>query len=980
MYTNIRSFRSNKTFLEMYMQRENPGIVVLTETWMKTEDPPIKVQTDNYKIHEKRRLVGRGNGIAILVDKLLTSHECTPIQSENVIVVKILNGKSHDRGYLFVIGCYIPPTKKKEALTDVEETIRYLKYKYGNPSMTVIGDFNKTEDEEDIVILKETYNLKGIIDSGWENTTELMQPTCKTRRIDYPLFSNVDSVSINIQDNLGKSDHKVIKSILRWGHNLKKRELNPMSKVFLYKKCMEKNLNRMEGLQGYLDLSKWLESKNKPIMLNKRNFYTKKQKEIALVSHTTEEIIQGAGEIEKINKQKFSQYKGSIVELVKRNDTKKAHKVIKSLIKAGRQYKVLEGLKNTEGEKLNDKNEVEKVIYEYYKHKYGDEGYKRIFTGIETPKIELSVEEFNFLCKKINTNKSNGFDYVPLKLIENNQGKEIIRRTINTVLQQEKPNERVFATRLVCLNKTSEAYPSIKDTRPLAVTTLPQKLLELMILDRLKQETECKIATTQFGFREKRETLMHLIRLIDRLKTIRKDSEYKRGEKYIIFIDFSSAFDTIIHEKLIEKLQTNFECSDQIINLIKWYLNQIRISTGEKTINQNRGSPQGGIASPLMWLIYINDLMLQLEATAEIKNVFAYADDLMIICRDRKMVEKILGIVQDWSTENGVMLNKKKSAIMPLVKRKLPQEEWEEEILGIPLVKSYKYLGIIFTYDMKFGHTLEKTSGDIKELKNFYIIGKKDVPLKLRLNIWKTYYYSKILYPLIALILMNKTEALKIEARISGMFKRCLGLNRRLKRDTMYNWIQELGPRTRAELSLLRTMKKLEEIGIELENKESFMELIQTIDEKQKRNYFQEVISIKKLKEEISQARNRIVGISSGTAFHQLDKNTTTWLKWVTGDLELYQWRDENCRLCNAQLVKQHILICPKLASHRTQITDLTTLDAEEVLLDPSLLNRTSKEKRCELQRIVADKIVEMVNQTGGNSKGDSRIPHWQHK
>lgn len=50
--------------------------------------------------------------------------------------------------------------------------------------------------------------------------------------------------------------------------------------------------------------------------------------------------------------------------------------------------------------------------------------------------------------------------------------------------------------------------------------------------------------------------------------------------------------------------------------------------------------------SPRMWLIYINDLMLQLEEFAGINNVFAYADDLMIICETLEKATKLL--------ENGV--------------------------------------------------------------------------------------------------------------------------------------------------------------------------------------------------------------------------------------------------------------------------------------------------------------------------------------
>jgi len=48
------------------------------------------------------------------------------------------------------------------------------------------------------------------------------------------------------------------------------------------------------------------------------------------------------------------------------------------------------------------------------------------------------------------------------------------------------------------------------------VTTLPQKIIEHILLQRLENELGKSISRSQFGFRPGKETLMHLMRLMDR--------------------------------------------------------------------------------------------------------------------------------------------------------------------------------------------------------------------------------------------------------------------------------------------------------------------------------------------------------------------------------------------------------------------------------------------------------------------------------
>ena len=77
----------------------------------------------------------------------------------------------------------------------------------------------------------------------------------------------------------------------------------------------------------------------------------------------------------------------------------------------------------------------------------------------------------------------------------------------------------------------------------------------------------------------------------------------------------------------------------------------------------NAGVPQGFLTSPLLFNIYINDLIVELSSIRGI-TVYAYADDLAITAKCRYSLEKANETIFRWCEDNKMKINKDKSRIL----------------------------------------------------------------------------------------------------------------------------------------------------------------------------------------------------------------------------------------------------------------------------------------------------------------------------
>ena len=202
-------------------------------------------------------------------------------------------------------------------------------------------------------------------------------------------------------------------------------------------------------------------------------------------------------------------------------------------------------------------------------------------------------------------------------------------------------------------------------------------------------------------------------------------------------LDFSRAFDTIDHDILLMKL-AKFSMSSSVVAWFKSYLAGrqkyvLYNGTLSDMLPVTHGVPEGSILGPVLFLVYINDLLTSFDVIQTI----AYADDVTLIASgDSKSttittLQACLNTAYDWSILNKLCLNPAKCASMLLCPTKLKSDALHQTSASLYIGKmciqyvfSMKLLGVIFSSDLSWrAHTRTVCSKLSKKLAVLRRIG-----------------------------------------------------------------------------------------------------------------------------------------------------------------------------------------------------------------------------------------------------------------
>jgi len=193
-------------------------------------------------------------------------------------------------------------------------------------------------------------------------------------------------------------------------------------------------------------------------------------------------------------------------------------------------------------------------------------------------------------------------------------------------------------------------------TRPLGIPTVKDRVVQTAVALVLLPVWEADSHPQSYAYRPKRNAQQAM----DAIK-----SALLSGRTEVIDADLSGYFDSIPHRELL-RLVAQRVSDGRILALIKAWLRapimERNPDTGRPTITGNRrGTPQGGVISPLLANLYLNRLDWQVNERCELRPVLVrYADDFVILSRPGQGPE-LQARLKGWLERNGLTLNETKT-------------------------------------------------------------------------------------------------------------------------------------------------------------------------------------------------------------------------------------------------------------------------------------------------------------------------------
>ena len=301
--------------------------------------------------------------------------------------------------------------------------------------------------------------------------------------------------------------------------------------------------------------------------------------------------------------------------------------------------------------------------------------------------------------------------------------------------------------------------------RPISMLPIFGKLFEKIIYTRLyniMNSCNSTIYDKQSGFRKSHSTGHAVNYSVNKIISELEKSNHVIG----IFIDLSKAFDTLDHNKLISKLE-HYGIRCTCLSLLKSYLTKrVQYTNFQQTLSAPKfmdyGVPQGSVLGPLLFLIYINDIINC--STSGHFVLFADDTNIFVVGKDKKdafaKAQIVLDNVCKYMFANQLHINYSKSVYMyfrPSMNRNerltcaRAREFGSEEKLTLSghklkKVDKVKFLGVIIddqlTWEPQIDNVKNKLISSIVVIKRI----KKFIPESQYIKIYNALFKSHLSY------------------------------------------------------------------------------------------------------------------------------------------------------------------------------------------------------------------------------------------
>lgn len=688
--------------------------------------------------------------------------------------------------YVLVGVCYKPPHVTVEFVRDLCINLDDVISRYPGCPVFLGGDFNypgidwiSCEPLPDCRHVSECIEFLNVLKSLYLSQV-VLEPTRGTSILDLFFTTAPDIIKrVNVLEEI--SDHKMVvievematqhpRNQIKEIHDYSKAKSNEISTVmsiFLDNfersfrlRSVEENwsafknqLNRI--LNDFVPrikipnnpLRPWFSKKLKSLLNKKKRLYNRAMESDDNLSWDLYNTHSSICALE-IKKAKRTFYRDDLNGLLKSNPKKFWNCINPPKTSSNRSFTNAEGNRCTDLETANNFNECFSEVFtnESFPLPSCELTYDHAFLE----KITVCSRGIGKIIESLPYRSSPGIDGINTKLLKITQpfSSDILALLYQQSLEEgHLPNDWKHA-KIIPVHKSGDTS-SLNNYRPISLTSIPCKILEHIIYSHiinfvLKNNI---LFEGQHGFRKGKSCETQLFELITDLY----ENVHSLQQTDIIFLDFSRAFDCVPHQRLLQKLET-LNMDPSLIFWIRQFLtnrtqsvaisNQLSSSTDVKS-----GVPQGSVLGPLLFLIYINDLPINISSSIRL-----FADDCVLYKKivhtaDTCTLQSDLNSIASWCNRWQMRINIDKTKCMTVTTKK-SSISCNYAINGVPLekVNKYKYLGVFISDTLGWHDHINYIVGKASRSLGFIRRKLYLAPPETRLLAFKSFVRSQLEY------------------------------------------------------------------------------------------------------------------------------------------------------------------------------------------------------------------------------------------